>query len=217
MGGARQIWWRGDAVGVIVLFMDEVPSALVATLQEAYRTPPRAYHSWAHVEEVMRHWQAVASGPGWKQPREVQLSVLFHDAVYLAGRKDNEQQSAVFALAQVQQHLAGEQLDLERIDRLIRLTAKHGSLSAADVDPEAALFLDCDMAILGSEPVAFDRYDAQIREEFSGVPSVLYSLGRRRFLRRLLDSPRIFLSDFFQERFESAARANLRRALGKDE
>ncbi|MBS1152427.1 MAG: hypothetical protein H6Q89_4125, partial [Myxococcaceae bacterium] len=102
-----------------------------------------------------------------------------------------------------------------RISQLILLTARHGALTPADVDPEAALFLDCDMAILGAAPEVFDRYDAAIREEYAQVPAILYSLGRRRFLTRLLAAPRIFLSDFFHARLDAAARANLRRALGK--
>ena len=71
------------------------------------------------------------------------------------------------------------------------------------------------LAILGAAPEVFDHYDAAIREEYASVPSVLYSLGRRRFLTRLLGAPRIFLSDFFHGRLDGAARANLRRVLGE--
>jgi len=46
------------------------------------------------------------------------------------------------------------------------------------------------------------------------VPGFLYRAGRRRFLQGLLRAPRIFLSDFFDQRLDAAARANLRRQLG---
>ncbi|HET8935603.1 MAG TPA: hypothetical protein VFN67_19275 [Polyangiales bacterium] len=41
---------------------------------------------------------------------------------------------------------------IERVRALIMLTARHGRIDGAEVDAEAALFLDCDMAIVGSAP-----------------------------------------------------------------
>ena len=192
----------------------DFPAPMLAAIHQAYRVPLRAYHSWSHIEEVEHWYQEVLEGPGWKKPREVFIAILCHDAIYVAGRKDNEAKSAQLALDLVGKHLPNQQLDAARISELILLTARHGSLVPSDVDPEAALFLDCDMAILGASPEVFDRYDAAIREEYSVVPGVLYSFGRRRFLTRLLSAPRIFLSDYFHARLDAAARANLHRALG---
>jgi predicted metal-dependent HD superfamily phosphohydrolase len=192
----------------------DFPAPMLAAIHQAYRTPTRAYHAWSHIEEVEQWYQEVSKGPGWKQPREVFLAVLMHDAVYVAGRKDNEAKSAQLATHLVGKHIPNQQLDTDRVAELILLTARHGALSPKDVDADAAHFLDCDMAILGSAPEVFDRYDAAIREEYWEVPSVLYALGRRRFLTRLLAAPRIFLSDYFHNRLDAAARANLRRVLG---
>ncbi len=192
----------------------DFPAPMLAAIQQAYRTPARAYHAWSHVEDVEHWYQEVARGPGWKQPREVFIAVLLHDAIYVAGAKDNEEKSAQLALELMRRHLPNQQLDTQRVAALIRLTARHGSLSPTDVDPEAALFLDCDTAILGAAPETFDRYDAAIREEYANIPTVLYALGRRRFLTRLLAVSRIFLSDHFHHRLDASARANVRRALG---
>ncbi|UQY86633.1 hypothetical protein LQE85_14210 [Stenotrophomonas rhizophila] len=192
-----------------------LPAAMQADLEAAYATPPRAYHGYPHVRAVLLHCQAVAEGPGWAHPREVQLAALYHDAIYEAGRNDNETRSAALARAQVERWLPGAGVDVARIEQLILLTARHGILGAADVDPEAALFLDCDMAILGAPPDVFDAYDRGIAEEYAGhVPGFLFRLNRRRFLKHLLRSPRIFLSDFFHQRLDAPARANLRRRLG---
>ncbi len=193
-----------------------LPAAMQADLEAAYAVPPRAYHGYAHVRAVLSHCQAVAEGPGWRQPREVQLAALYHDAIYDAGRKDNEARSAALALAQIERWLPGAGVEAQRVEQLILLTARHGTLAAADVDPEAALFLDCDMAILGAPADVFDAYDRGIAEEYAGhVPGFLFRLNRRRFLSHLLGSPRIFLSDFFHQRLDAAARANLRRRLGR--
>lgn len=193
-----------------------LPAAMQADLEAAYAMPPRAYHSYAHVLAVLRHCQEVAEGPGWTQPREVQLAALYHDAIYDAGRSDNEARSAALARAQIERWLPGAGVDVARVEQLIGLTARHGALERDDVDDQAALFLDCDMAILGAPVAVFDAYDHGIAEEYAGhVPGFLFRLNRRRFLAQLLKRPRIFLSDFFHQRLDAAARANLRRRLGR--
>ncbi|TAA24384.1 HD domain-containing protein [Pseudoxanthomonas winnipegensis] len=190
----------------------QLPPAQRQALEQAYATPPRAYHSIDHVQEVLRQVDVVAQGPGWRQPREVQLAALYHDAIYVAGRGDNEARSAQLARA----HLAQwpqPGVDMARVADLIELTARHGGLSPGDVDAEAALFLDCDMAILGAAPEVFDAYDRGIASEYAGVvPGFIFRRKRRQFLKDLLQRERIYLSEFFHARLDAAARANLRRA-----
>ncbi|MFC6841734.1 HD domain-containing protein [Xanthomonas theicola] len=192
-----------------------LPAAQWTQLHAAYATPPRAYHHFGHVQAVLAHYAEVAAGVGWRQPREVYLAVLYHDAVYQAGRGDNEMQSARLAQAAIAQWLPDAGLDAARVAALIELTVHHGQLAADAVDAEAALFLDCDMAILGAERAVFAAYDRAIAEEYRGVvPDRLYRRKRRAFLKTLLAQPRIFLSDRFHARYDAAARANLRQAIG---
>lgn len=191
-----------------------LPSAQLDALKAAYATPPRAYHNFAHVEEVLRHYDEVTAGPGWTQPEEVRLAVLYHDAIYEAGRKDNEARSAELAVAHIDRWLADSGIDAARVADLINLTARHGTLAPQDVDRDAALFLDCDMAILAAEPAVFAAYDRGITAEYRGhVPAWLFKLNRRRFLKALLAKERIFLSDWFHQRLDAQARINLRRAV----
>jgi predicted metal-dependent HD superfamily phosphohydrolase len=192
----------------------QLPSEQMQSLQAAYATPARAYHNFAHVEEVLRHYDAVAIGPGWQKPMEVRLAVLYHDAIYEAGRKDNEARSADLAVEHLQRWLPDRGIDADRVAELINLTARHGSLKPGDVDRDAALFLDCDMAILASDAATFAAYDRGITAEYRGkVPAWLFKLNRRRFLKALLGRERIFLSDWFHERLDAQARINLRRAV----
>jgi len=193
----------------------KIPAPMQAALEAAYAMPPRAYHHAGHIDEVLASHAEVARAVGWKQPREVQLAILFHDAIYVAGAHDNEAQSAALARESIAKWLPGEKLDVDRVAALIELTARHGSLKPGDVDAEAALFLDCDMAILGAEPARFDEYDASIAKEYAHVPPELFDAGRRAFLQRVLESERIFLSPFFHERLDAKARGNLRRRLGR--
>lgn len=191
----------------------ELPQAQWEALQAAYRTPPRAYHHFGHVEEVLERFREVAAGPGWVQPREAWLAVLYHDAIYEPGRADNEARSAQLAREAITRWLPHADVDAARVAALIELTARHGKLEPAEVDGDAALFLDCDMAILGAPPDRFDAYENAIGREYRHLPAPLYRLHRRRFLKRLLTRERIFLSDFFHRRLDATARANLRRAL----
>ncbi len=211
--------------------LDAISPELIAHAKAAYNSPPRAYHSWAHIEEVLRHLETV---PAFTRPREVTLAALFHDAVYVAGRSDNETKSADLAAQSIAAPLpasprfagGGERVDLplpaERgegpvdvayVRHLIELTARHGKLTTDGLDDDARHFLDADMAILGAPPHVFDAYDAAIAVEYAHIPKLVYRFNRNRFLKRLLEVPRIFLSDFFHQRFDAAARDNLRRAL----
>ncbi|MFD0738436.1 hypothetical protein ACFQZQ_03935 [Lysobacter koreensis] len=185
-----------------------------AALEAAYATPARAYHNLQHVHEVLRQYQRVADGAGWTQPAEVYLAVLYHDAIYEAGRADNEARSADLAIEHIARWLPDRGIEAARVAELIHLTARHGRLASADVDRDAALFLDCDMAILGAEPAAFDAYDRGIAAEYRGhVPAWVFKLNRRRFLKGLLGRERIYLSDFFHTHLDAQARINLRRAV----
>jgi predicted metal-dependent HD superfamily phosphohydrolase len=188
-------------------------------LRASYATPPRAYHSFGHVQEVLRQYQAVAAGPGWMQPAEVQLAVLYHDAIYDPARRDNEARSAELAVEHIERWLPDGAVDPERVAHLINLTARHGQFSPDDFaqDPapdDVRCFLDCDMAILGADPAAFDVYDRGIAAEYRGhLPAWLFKLNRRRFIKGLLARDRIYLSDYFHERLDARARSNLRRLL----
>jgi len=179
-------------------------AAVVRELAARYGEPHRAYHNATHIAEVLRHFDDVWDALGWDHPHDVFDAVLFHDAIYDPLAKDNEARSADLAAA------FGAS---DRTRALILLTARHGAIAPSDVDRDAAHFLDCDTAILGAPPDAFDAYDAAVRREYAMVPDAAYRAGRAAFLRSLLDRPRIFLGDLFHARYDAAARANLARAL----
>ncbi len=191
-----------------------VPAAVEAELLTHYREPHRAYHNDAHIAELLGWFDVVAEAPGagWRAPGEVVAAMLFHDAIYAPGAKDNEARSAELA----KRHAAALGVDGERVAALIELTARHGALEAIDLpDADAAHFLDCDTAILGAEPAAFDRYDATIRYEYGFVPDAAYRTGRRGFLTGMLARPHIFFSPLLHARLDGAARANLGRAIAR--
>jgi predicted metal-dependent HD superfamily phosphohydrolase len=183
-------------------------------LRAAYRDPPRHYHSFDHVLAVLEQYDAVHADIGWREPDEVLLAVLFHDAVYLAGRADNEYESAQLAVAAIERWLPDRGIASPRVVELIELTAQHGRIAPGSVDRESALFLDCDMAILGASEPVYRAYSAAVTREVEAIaPRHVYCTGRRAFLSQLLAAPRIFLSDYFHDLLDRATRRNLRGEL----
>ena len=182
-----------------------LPPDVMAKLVAAYAEPHRAYHTAAHITELLAWFDRVHDDVGWRQPVDVYLAILFHDAVYDPTRHDNEARSAALATT-----LAGAS---DRTVELIMMTASHGKLKKADHD--AGHFLDSDTAILGAPPDAFDTYDAAIAIEYKHVPRDAYRAGRRAFLESMLARPRIYFTDYFHGRLDAQARDNLARALAR--
>jgi predicted metal-dependent HD superfamily phosphohydrolase len=180
----------------------QLPGDVARELAAAYSEPHRAYHNLTHIAELLGWFDRVADDVGWKNPGEVYAAILFHDAIYVPGAKDNEAKSAEWALR------AGFG---EPVAELIYLTQNHTGVAHAGHDQ--AHFLDADMAIVGSPPAQFAAYDAAIAREYSHVPPDAFRAGRKAFLEKLLQTPRIFGTEYFHTRLDAQARANLRDAI----
>jgi predicted metal-dependent HD superfamily phosphohydrolase len=91
---------------------------------------------------------------------------------------------------------------------MVRATREHLARSA-----DEALVIDIDLSILGADPPEYDRFESQIRREYAWVDDALYRAGRGVVLRRFVERERIYQTPRLHARFETAARANLARAL----
>jgi predicted metal-dependent HD superfamily phosphohydrolase len=187
----------------------ELPPEVVRDLARRYAEPHRAYHTADHIAEVLCWFGWAAERTGWQEPVAVYLAIVFHDAIYDPLASDNEVRSAALA----RDAIAAS----PRTQALIQLTARHATLSPADVkgDDDAAQFLDCDLAILAAPPDRFDEYDAAIAVEYRAVPADKFRAGRGAFLRALLTQPRIFLSELFHAELDRSARDNVSRVLAR--
>lgn len=189
-----------------------VPEAVLADLRRRYGEPGRHYHSWAHIEALLR-WFAQRADT-LNDPDAVVLAILFHDAVYDARRSDNETLSAALLAATP---LPGwSPASIAAALRMIEATAGHQPPDG--LTPEQAsdlkIFLDMDLSILGASPSVFAAYDRAIRREYRHVPWPIYGMARKRILGGFLERPALYFSDWGRETFETAARANLQRKLG---
>lgn len=189
----------------------EVPADVLDELRARYGEPQRAYHSWAHIEALMRWFGEVR--PQLHDPEAVLYAVLFHDAVYDPARSDNEPASATLLRERMTGRLPPE--TLERAAVLIEATQRHAVPAglSAEAASDAALFLDMDLSILGAPQPVFDRYEADVRTEYAHVPEPLFRAGRARILTGFLERERLYVSAWGRERFEAGARANVRRSI----
>ena len=80
-------------------------------------------------------------------------------------------------------------------------------------EPDVQLLVDIDLSILGQPETKFDEYERQVREEYEWVPEDQFVVGRSAMLKSFLDRPNIFATQFFSNKYEKQARANIARSL----
>lgn len=196
----HELWHRLGAAGPA--------DAAFADLAVAYGEPGRAYHTLDHVLDCLTRFDETRDVPPERDL--VEAAIWFHDVVYDAHRSDNEVRSAQWA-NRVLSAAGVSQRSAARVQEMVRMTDH----SAEATDPAGRLLCDIDLSILGRSPAEFDAYEDRIREEYAWVPEPEYRVGRARVLSGLLARPRIYLTGQYHDRYEAAARANLRRALDR--
>ena len=90
-------------------------------------------------------------------------------------------------------------------------TKTHEPVPTAD----GPLLIDIDLAILGQPADRFWQYEHDIRAEYAWVPAAVFAEKRREILQRFLLRPFVYRTEWFRERYESAARANLEAAIAR--
>jgi len=175
-------------------------------IEKSHSAKSRHYHNLKHLQNMYQELFAVRDQVAeW----DVTLfSVFYHDIVYKATAKDNEEQSAA---------LAGKRLSaihfpavgILKCQQLILATKQHNAVNDSDTN----YFLDADMAILGSDWDAYKQYFTNIRKEYAIYPDFLYNPGRVKVLNQFLLTDYIFGTRNFRDKYELAARTNIKKEL----
>ncbi|MGH7509110.1 MAG: HD domain-containing protein [Gemmatimonadales bacterium] len=182
--------------------------SVFAHLAACYAEPGRAYHTAEHIRNCLSQLDRARDIA--RRPDEVEAAIWFHDAVYLPGGSDNEDRSA--GLAQTALLACGVSPGIAgRIADLV-LATRHLDLPG---DPDAQLLCDIDLSVLGREPEAFDEFEHRIRQEYDWVPEAVYRGARCEILAGFLRRAAIYQTDFFRNRYEAPARANLQRMIAR--
>lgn len=179
-----------------------------ARLQTAYAEPNRFYHTAAHIQDCLTHFDRGRDLAGY--PDSVEAAIWYHDAVYVPGASDNEERSA--RLAELALTDGGVSPDtVRRVERLV-LATRHLQVPE---ESDAQLLCDIDLSILGRAAPEYDEFERQIRLEYARVPEPVYRRGRSALLEAFLGRAFIYATELFRSQFERQARANLARALSQ--
>jgi predicted metal-dependent HD superfamily phosphohydrolase len=179
---------------------------LFQLISSHYNEPARQYHTLQHLGECLDLFESVMDLA--THPAEVEMALWFHDAIYNTASHDNEAQSAQWARAELSKAgLWPEKID--RIQSLIMSTCH----TALPITIDECLLVDIDLAILGSSAERFAEYEQQIRTEYNFVPETIFNQKRQEILQGFLDRSTIYSTEYFQDKLELLARANIKRSI----
>ena len=184
------------------------------SMKTVYSKPPRAYHTLDHISWVLKRVDEMAfedSTRGSKFSQDewdaIRLAAWFHDYV-LVGSPDDEAESAKLLLAVAMTMNLKTDIAMNAA-RLIMAT----NHERVPLKYDEAILCDCDLAILGADEESFDHYEALVRKEWEHVPEHLFRTARTVILKRFVDRPWIYMTEYGRTRWERRARANLQRSL----
>lgn len=177
-------------------------------IEAAYSQPERHYHNMSHIRHMLGESSAITTQLA--DPDVYYFSLFYHDIIYNVKKQDNEEQSAKLAVQRaIETGLGVKGIELCR--QQILATKTHSFTENNDTN----YLIDVDLSVLGATPEDYEHYTAAIRKEYSIYPGFLYRKGRRKVLKHFLEMETIFKTQFFREKYEEQAKANLRAELEK--
>lgn len=177
-------------------------------IEQSYSQKSRKYHNLIHLENMILELEEVKDKIS---DYDVLLfSVFYHDIIYKATSKDNEEKSAEIAKIRLEKlNIPNEKI--AKIYNQILATKSHKKSENSDTN----FLLDADLTILGQDWKIYENYTQQIRKEYSIYPDFIYKPGRKKVLIHFLEFDEIFKTDYFKEKYEKKARENIKRELSE--
>ena len=157
----------------------------------------RHYHTITHLEHIYQEFETLDF------TALLAFATFYHDIVYDALRNDNEEQSALLAQKRLTELNVPKELN-KKVFQLIIETKTHKASNE-----ENSLFLDADLAILGSSEATYTNYTQQVRKEYAIYDNKTYFRGRKKVLKIFLEKERIYESKHFHAKYEKQARVNI--------
>jgi predicted metal-dependent HD superfamily phosphohydrolase len=209
---------QDDAALAAMLGRVPVPAAAKADLVRRMSGPDRHYHGIGHLATLWTRHRSLCPGTGMDDPNvemRIAATILWHDAVYVPGRHDNEQESA--ALWRGVCH--GGDLSASDVDWIAAaITATSDHIAARPTTTQTLdqrslqWLLDLDLSPLGEPPEAFVQNTNLLALEYANS-QVDWRRQRVAFLRRIAGCTRIYCCAPIAAAFEAQARTNIAREL----
>ena len=181
-------------------------------LEGLYHDPIRVYHTRSHIDACLNHLDGLDAKPeeGDIDRKLAELSLIWHDAVYLPGHPENEINSLAL--------LEGLRFTLKvppRASEAVRciMATRHKAEEGAFGDVTVAAVVDIDLAVLGRPSGTYLHYVESIRREFAHVSDAAWRVGRSGFLTQMLNRRRIYQLEHMRSLYETKARVNMATEL----
>ena len=175
-------------------------------IEHNYSNKKRRYHTLGHLENLfvqleevkdeINHWETIL------------FTLYYHDIIYNALKSDNEEKSAELAEKRMKQLSVPIEM-INACKAQILATKKHLDHSASDTN----YFTDADLSVLGQEWEIYEQYYKNVRKEYAVYPNVIYNPGRKKVLNHFLNMEKIYKTAYFNSKFESQAKLNLKREM----
>ena len=148
---------------------------VIVKLKEVWNEPRRKYHNEDHLVQILKDLEKSKFKVPPLQWETLVIAAFFHDAVYVPGNPDNEDQSIKVFL----ESFLGKRFDMVKsVKEMIKAT----QFRVVPTDKLVKIFWEADNAgFLGS----FDHFletEKKIRLEFGHVSLHTYKKGRLKFL-----------------------------------
>lgn len=197
-----------DLMAMIDVSLDNID----ALYQESEEKNSLKYHTFTnHVYPMVALMANHFNESTMSAYEEMLLSgaALFHDIVYVPGRKDNEYLSAEVFIRMFQNNLPFEMVT--RIAQLIRCTTIEYHLMEKlpeGHDPLLPILLDFDLLSMAFEYDEFVEQQELIIQEYKATRS-----QQAEFLKKFLEKERIFKSSIIDPKAEVQAKENIKRFI----
>lgn len=175
---------------------------LWSEIEKKHSEKGRHYHNLHHLDHMFSEFDSVKSKI--ESFTVISFSVFYHDVVYDAASKSNEEKSAELAESKLQELNIDQNLII-KVSRQIIATKSHRESDDSDTN----YLLDADLSILGQDAETYREYTQKIRKEYSLYPDLLYKPGRKKVLRHFLELDSIFKTEDFREKYEKRTRENI--------
>jgi len=188
-------------------------AAVFEDLLLRYGEERRAYHTMAHVKYNLARLDELyrampENGTAMHDWQAVRFAMYFHDAVMFCPHEENKSAALATQTALAAKLPASQ---VVRIGQIIEAATVNAPWKHVDAD----LHLDADLSILGADEEVFDKYEADVREEWKKHSNADYRAGRLAVLETIMKRPHIYTTPEARSMWEVAAWSNLRRSMAK--
>lgn len=201
----------------------------MATLTGLYNSPGRYYHTLDHIQFCLARMEEAKMQPEFisitnRQWDALEIAIWFHDVIYnpeaqmvKPGYSELESIEFMFALGidfTKSSHLTGSHelqdfsYQLLQAEKCIKATINH---SKVPDDLLVALMVDIDLSSLALVWSQFQKNTNNVVKEYSLFRDRdMIAVGNAQFLQKMLSAEHLYHTNWGQEKFEEAARSNIK-------